>query len=333
MKLSFLHIIVVITLLLTVAGVSNISASENLVWPPAPDTARLEYIGQLKCSDLSPGGGFFQKLKRFIGGKEDYENLSLPYDMVVEGRTMYLICQGIPYFIEVNLDDNSFNLYTDKKHPIMFPISLCRGGDSTVYFTDGDNGMVYQFKDEKVTPFISDGLIRPTGIVAAPEINKIYIVDTGDHSLKIFDYDGQLLKTIAKLNDTTNLFHYPTFAARNEKGEILINDALNYEIKRFDTEGNLLYSFGQEGDGPGSFSRAKGVACDRDGHIYVMDNLFDNLQLFSKEGQTLLVVGQAGQQEGQFWSPSGIDIEDNFVYIADTYNNRIQILKYLGDPR
>ena len=102
-----------------------------------------------------------------------------------------------------------------------------------------------------------------------------------------------------------------------------------FEIKRFDADGNYLGSFGREGEGPGTFSRPKGIATDSDMHIYVVDNLFDNVQIFDQTGQILLAVGSRGQDHGQFWSPAGIDIENDTVYIADTFNNRIQILHYL----
>jgi hypothetical protein len=42
------------------------------------------------------------------------------------------------------------------------------------------------------------------------------------------------------------------------------------------------------------------------------------------------VIGAAGQDAGQFWSPGGIDIVNDTIYVADTFNNRIQILHYLG---
>jgi hypothetical protein len=57
----------------------------------------------------------------------------------------------------------------------------------------------------------------------------------------------------------------------------------------------------------------------------------DNIQVFDSTGRLLLVIGGPGQQVGRFWSPSGVDIHDDLVYVADTYNDRIQVLRYLGD--
>ena len=99
---------------------------------------------------------------------------------------------------------------------------------------------------------------------------------------------------------------------------------------RVQADGSYQFEFGEEGDGPGTFSRPKGIAVDSDNNIYVVDNLFDNVQVYNKSGQVLLVIGNAGQNPGEFWSPAGIDIDNDTIYVADTFNNRIQILRYLG---
>jgi DNA-binding beta-propeller fold protein YncE len=77
-------------------------------------------------------------------------------------------------------------------------------------------------------------------------------------------------------------------------------------------------------------ARPKGIAIDSDDHVYVVDNLFDNFQIFDEEGTALLAVGSAGQAPGEFWSPAGIDIVADTLFVADTYNNRIQMFRYLG---
>ena len=246
---------------------------------------------------------------------------------------MYLTCQGIPYLIEIDMSDNSFSKHHDKKNPFGFPLCLCLGNDDTIFITDGETRTVYKFRNGEVKPFITDGLSRPTGISANVEKERLYIVDTGDHDLKIFDFDGKLIKTVSDDLTTDDKFHFPTHVSTTVDNDILVNDALNYKIKRFDSDGHLLSSFGEEGDGPGTFSRPKGVASDSEGNIYVVDNLFDNLQIFDSTGRFLLVIGSVGSQVGQFYSPSGLAITNDTVYIADTYNDRIQILRFLGRPK
>ena len=127
----------------------------------------------------------------------------------------------------------------------------------------------------------------------------------------------------------TEGLNFPTFICW-DSGSFLVNDTMNHQIKRFDGQGKLMSFFGEEGDGPGTFARPKGIGVSPEGHIWVVDALFDNVQLFDGFGRLLLVLGDAGQQPGQFWSPTGITFREDEIFIADTYNNRIQVLQYLG---
>ena len=305
----------------------------TMVWPPHPDEPRIEYVGEILCKDLHAGSGFFSKITSFISGRNQDDLIRLPYDVIVVKNKMYLTCQGIPYLIEIDMSDNSFRKHHDKKNPFGFPLCLCLGNDGTIFITDGDTRSVFEFRDGEVRPFITDGLSRPTGITANVEKERLYIVDTGDHDLKIYDFDGKLIRTVSEDLTTVDKFHFPTHVATTVDNNILVNDALNYRIKRFDSDGHLISSFGEEGDGPGTFSRPKGVASDSEGNVYVIDNLFDNLQVFDSTGRFLLVIGSVGSQIGQFYSPSGVAITNDTIYIADTYNDRIQILHFLGCPK
>ncbi|MGH7275360.1 MAG: hypothetical protein ACREIQ_13055 [Nitrospiria bacterium] len=39
-------------------------------------------------------------------------------------------------------------------------------------------------------------------------------------------------------------------------------------------------------------------------------------------------------QEGNFWLPTGIfGDSQNRIYVADTYNHRVQVFEYLGEEK
>lgn len=323
--------LIVPALLVMADAFADPTGPDRLVWPAAPDPARIEYLGAIDCDDLSPAGGFFKKVTRWIGGADESDKLSLPFDLVSSDGLLYMVCQNMPALVAIDLDSRQFKRYQSKDEPLRYPVSLCDGGGGTIFVTDSEAGTVFRFHDGRIEPFLTDGVIRPTGIAALPDLKRLYVVDTGDQNLKVFSYEGVLLFTSGVAADGSSLLNYPSFAYATADGEVLVNDCLNYQIKRFDADGQLLGAFGREGDGPGTFSRPKGVAVDSDDHVYVVDNLFDNIQIFDPEGQVLLALGSAGNSPGQFWSPAGIDIQSDTIYVADTHNHRIQILHYLGD--
>jgi sugar lactone lactonase YvrE len=320
-------ITIFILFLAAAAGASD--NPPNLVWPPSPDTARVAFVSEIRCDRLTPRSGLLGKLTRFIGGRSDDEQLAYPFDIVAGEKSLYMVCQNIAALVEIDRKEMTFKLHRCKEYPFVYPVSLCKSGGD-IFITDPEARAVYRYSNGKVSRFIDRGLIRPTGIAALPSENRLYVIDTGDHQLKIYDLDGRLIKVTPDEQDSTVILHYPTFAASAD-GQVLVNDGLNYRVRRFDSDGNQTMTFGSEGDGPGCFARPKGMAVDSDGHIYVVDNIFDNVQVFDDQGRVLLVIGTSGNEHGQFWSPAGIDIANDTIYIADMFNNRVQVLRYLGD--
>jgi hypothetical protein len=67
--------------------------------------------------------------------------------------------------------------------------------------------------------------------------------------------------------------------------------------------------------------------------VYVVESLYSALQVFDGEGRLLLSLGTQGSGRGEFWMPVGIFIDpQDRIYIADSYNRRVQVLRYIGGP-
>ncbi|HSH00197.1 MAG TPA: hypothetical protein VLB27_09125, partial [candidate division Zixibacteria bacterium] len=287
----------------------------------------------IECADFSPKRGLFGSVARLISGAGEVDKIDLPFDLVALDGSLFLVCQNLPALVEVFPEKKRFALHTDDAKTLRYPVALCRGGDGSLFISDSESGTVFRYLEGKLEPFISAGLNRPTGICADTLAQRLYVVDTEEHTALAFNFAGERLTAFGASAAEASAFQYPTFAVALDDGSILINDALNYQIKRLSATGEQLSVFGFEGDVPGSFARPKGLAVDSDGHIYVVDNLFDNVQIFNPEGQPLLVIGAGGQEIGRFWSPAGIDIVSDTIYVADTFNNRIQVLRYLGGEK
>ena len=64
---------------------------------------------------------------------------------------------------------------------------------------------------------------------------------------------------------------------------------------------------------------------DGSGLVYVAVACNDLLQVFSSDGAFLFKWGSQGGVDGQFQDPKGIAVDGSGrVYVADTFNNRIQ---------
>ena len=71
------------------------------------------------------------------------------------------------------------------------------------------------------------------------------------------------------------------------------------------------------------------IAVDGEGHVYVVDAAFETVQILDAKGRLLLFFGQSGEAPGSFAMPGGIFIDArDRVFVADTYNGRVQIFQY-----
>ncbi len=94
--------------------------------------------------------------------------------------------------------------------------------------------------------------------------------------------------------------------------------------------------FGQMGNADGQLSGARGIALAKDGTIYVVDSGNNRIEHFTMDGKWLqswgsfASVDQGSAPGGTFNQPFGIAIgPDGSVYVADTWNYRIQ--KFTAD--
>jgi DNA-binding beta-propeller fold protein YncE len=170
---------------------------------------------------------------------------------------------------------------------------------------------------------------NPSGIAFDEVKERLYVSDSLNHAIRVYDRGGKYLFTIGKRGVADGEFNFPTYLAfRN--GKLYVADTMNYRIQILDGDGKFLKKFGQIGDSIGSFSRPKGLGVDSEGHIYVVDPAFNAFQIFDEDGHVLLSVGQTGRGPGEFDLPSALYVDKrDRIYVSDTFNRRIQVFQYL----
>jgi hypothetical protein len=147
-------------------------------------------------------------------------------------------------------------------------------------------------------------------------------------------YDGELTY-LRSLGSGAGEFQNPTDIYIDKAGTVYVTDSDAHEIKVFDADGVLQFAFGQQGAGDGHFNVPLAVAVDETtGEIYVSDKqLIPNssggqvsgarVQVYSSAGQ--FIRGFGSYELGELISPADIELYNGRLYIADSYQNVVQV--------
>ncbi|MFI5037790.1 MAG: hypothetical protein ACHP93_04865, partial [Solirubrobacterales bacterium] len=130
------------------------------------------------------------------------------------------------------------------------------------------------------------------------------------------------------------VLRFPEAVALDSQGNVYVADQLSYVVQKFTAAGTFESEWGSWGGGHGQFGPIGGLATDAAGDVYVVDSSRDRIEKFDSNGNFILAWGHPGEELGQFHffsstNPTqppggGIAVAGNYVYVADSGNNRIQ---------
>lgn len=308
--------------------------AERLVWPQAPDTARVEWVGAIcSAADIERAHGFGQGVAELLFGKQDS---SMVKPVAVSKNRAGLLAVADPGVPTVHFFDLENKKYYRPKRKyaelLPSPVGVAVADDGLTYVADSITSeiLVFDSRGGLARRFGAGILKRPTGVALNAAQDKIFIVDTLSNSMFSFDREGNQLRETGERGEGPGQFNFPTFIGAAPQDALCVSDSLNFRVQVVKEDGTPLRSIGQLGDGAGSFSRPKGVATDTSGHLYVVDAAFENIQVFDSEGALLLAIGGSGSGPGEFCLPAGLCIDSsNTIWVADSYNRRIAVFRLL----
>ena len=137
------------------------------------------------------------------------------------------------------------------------------------------------------------------------------------------------------------VLRFPEAVALDATGDVYVADQLGYVVQKFTIGGELETAWGFYGGGPGQFGPIGGLATDAAGNVYVVDSSHNRIEKFGPAGNFITSWGHGGSQLGQFHffssqNPTqppggGIAVAGNYVYVADSGNDRIERFNLQGE--
>lgn len=172
--------------------------------------------------------------------------------------------------------------------------------------------------------------------VAIDRDGYIYIVDSSNSRIQIFDSDGNFIKKWGNHGRDAGELYYPSGISISPDGFIYVMQsscsADKNCVQKFDADGHFIRAWRI-----GGFSWFNyGITIAPDGSMYVTGAVYAGGSYSYKElthgvwkydsnGEYVTFWGGYGNGSGKFQAPGGIVASaDGYVYVADTDNHRIQ---------
>jgi DNA-binding beta-propeller fold protein YncE len=331
---------------------------KKLVWPSPPNIARvrwMDYFAGAKIDYSAPAASKTKQswMDRLAGTQSDQEKVNPktfpfqligPYGIAIDSKgKVYVADQKVGAVFIFNTDTHDTELIRNGFEGHFEWINgLAIDDDDRLFVSDGKLHHVLVFSPKhELEGQITEGLRDPVGLAIDTANRILYVVDTQQDQVIVYDADTyKLLRRIGTGGKNHTLtspgdFGAPQGVALDAEGNVYVTDTLNDRVEIFDGDGTFISTFGKNGDGPGYFERPKGIAIDGDGHIWVADEVQDRLQVFNKDGQLLTYIGyKHGDLPGQFQALVGVAIDkNNRVFTTEQYPGRMQEFQYISDAQ
>src|ERR671910_1493001 len=210
--------------------------------------------------------------------------------------------------------------------------------------------------DEKILNFDKDGkfimqfgekgkgegqfFLQPRHVKIDKDLKYVYVSDSKNHRISIFDINGNFVKVVGKLGNKSGEFNLPTTLEIDSKGNFYVNERGNERIQKFDSNWNPILMWGSKGSGDNQFCHMEHIALDKYDNVYVTDPQSDpgcsqqpRVLKFDSEGKFITKFGGTfGKEDGMFQDPEhlAVDSEGN-VYISDRKRDDIQKFAPIGE--
>jgi sugar lactone lactonase YvrE len=120
---------------------------------------------------------------------------------------------------------------------------------------------------------------RPGGLAVDSDGN-LYVADTLNDRVEIFDGDGTFIRTFGKAGDGPGYFSRPKGVAVDSDNHIWVVDGMQDRVQVFNQDARLLIAFGGHGLLPGMFQGIVGITIDKQNRVFTSEIFPGRVQQF-----------------------------------------------------
>ena len=120
---------------------------------------------------------------------------------------------------------------------------------------------------------------KPTG-VAVDDDGNLYVSDTWNNRIQVFDADGNFIRAFGKSGDGPGYFARPKGIAIDADGHVWVADGMQDRVQVYTPEGKLLIYMGGHGLLPGWFQSLVGITIDKNNRVITSEQFPGRVQIF-----------------------------------------------------
>ena len=258
------------------------------------------------------------------------KDISGPYDIAFNSHGEMIVseCDGnkVSVFDVRGQKVRSFGSHGFKPVQMVFPAGIAVDETNNIYVSS----------QHKLQKFTSSGeLIKCIGRKGSKEAeftdprgvtihsNKIYVCDTDNHRIQVFDMDLNYIHSIGSCGRRRGKFVHPVDAAFSTAGNMYVVEYMNSRVQVLDSRGHCVKMFGDVGKGKLSTPTALHIA---DKYVYVSDMGNHQISVYEISGRYVTSFGRRGARKEEFKGPYCItSCVNGCIYVCDYGNTRIQV--------
>jgi PKD repeat protein len=232
---------------------------------------------------------------------------------------------------------------------LVHPVGVAVGSDGRIFVGNAgaENVEVYSSAGEYLFAIGSDRFggipsddtpIPTPRDIALDQDGNLYVVDTQNDVVRVYDTNGTWLRDIGGPGDGEANLSSPsavTIAYRPDgnggmMGELYVADR-RHQVKVFDLQGNLNRYFGSSGsmwsgDWKNNFWRLQSLAVDGMGRLHTIDSYWNVVKILDAEtGVFIDYYGSFGTEPGKLNVPLDIFISSGESVVTNYDNHRLEV--------
>ena len=181
------------------------------------------------------------------------------------------------------------------------------------------------------TPGTGPGLLaQPQGIAVDPGDGEVFVADSNNNRIQVFDSDGAVARQFGTLGVGNGQLAAPAGVGVSPVApfDVYVADTANNRVERFTNAGAFVGAFGTSGTALGQFQSPRAIAFDPQGNVYVGDTT--RVTRFAADGTapTALAGLASFQQLGGLTNSTGASAR---LYATDAQSNLVTGFNFTGN--